>query len=95
MKLTTKLAREILEYWYNDYNKTNQSVVFADTMKPATMVAKAFKMGADALALQEPKKPREDTFGWYCPICNHYFDPRAWKSAYCGQCGNKLDWSDN
>lgn len=82
MKLTTEQAIKILLGLRNFSRIKEQN--------------KALQMGADALALQEPKKPREDTFGWYCPICNHYFDPRAWKSAYCGRCGQKLNWeSDN
>lgn len=90
MKLTPKQAREEL---LNEVNNLKMVLVGAKAPYREKWI-EALQMGAEALALQEPKKPRKDTFGRYCPICNHYFDPRAWKSAYCGQCGNKLDWTE-
>lgn len=94
MKLTKKQARSHLSDIESDIREFCYMAGIDEDVREEYM--QALQMGEDALEKQIPKKPREDTFGWYCPICNHYFDPRAWKSAYCGRCGNKLDWeSDN
>ena len=47
-----------------------------------------------AVEKQTAKRPLSEGYGHQCPICDNYFDSRAWKSKYCGLCGQKLDWSD-
>lgn len=42
---------------------------------------------------QIAKKPIKSGNGHKC-ICGAYIDGRDWHSAYCGCCGQKLDWSE-
>ena len=44
---------------------------------------------------ETPKKPIKKLYGHYkCPVCDHDWDSRDWKSKYCGLCGQRLDWSE-
>lgn len=52
-KLTPPQAIEILEWWHNDYNKSNQAVVISQRLFPCDLVAEAFLMGANALKCVE------------------------------------------
>ena len=50
-----------------------------------------------AVEKQIPKKPRVDDDSWYCcPRCDETFfmwDKLRRRLLYCGNCGQKLDWS--
>lgn len=52
---------------------------------------KIYKLAINALEKQIPKKPkhREGTTYTFCPCCdsNNIHE-------YCGDCGQKIDWSD-
>ena len=39
------------------------------------------------------KKPAKAGIGYKCVCCGSYTDPRDWHSAYCGRCGQKMDWN--
>ena len=68
----------------------------------------AVTMARKALEKQIPKKPEEiykavccedieaygeDALFGYCPDCNN-LQCNVWNSEYCGDCGQKLHWTD-
>ena len=58
----------------------------------------ALQMGADALALQEPKKPKNvdrDNQLFDCPTCEtKIYADDVEQFQYCLTCGQKIDWSE-
>lgn len=57
-----------------------------------SIVKEALSMACNALEKQIPKKPK-DTDWLYCPSCGIVLDVIEQKN-YCGDCGQKIDWSD-
>ncbi len=55
------------------------------------------EVAISALKKQIPKRPRVDDDSWYCcPRCDETFsmwDKLSRRLLYCGNCGQKLDWS--
>ena len=69
-------------------------------------LAKALGMAIADMGKQIPKKPIYEVDGYAdgelvydsaeCPNCGHLFeyDINDWESAYCLECGQALDWSE-
>lgn len=49
-----------------------------------------------AIEKQIPMKPEYEDYDAICPVCGHEFEYgiNEWGSAFCQDCGQALDWSD-
>ena len=102
MKLTIEQAREIL----NEQEELMDYYDDTDIEEDVKNYREALQMGADALALQEPKKPIYEHLDglslpvpYRCPTCGEKiatydgFARCTIKEHHC-KCGQKIDWSD-
>lgn len=107
MKLTTKQARKVNVYLTKNIDFLPTMIQVNGLRYLQYEIAEALQMGADALALQEPKKPRKEFYqddvgytcgNWiYCPKCGNLIgSDEHYDGTYCQYCGQKIDTeSDN
>lgn len=55
-------------------------------------IYKAVAIAMQALEKQIPQKPLHDMSGYYCPVCNEYFDEFHDEENFCYHCGQALKW---
>lgn len=99
-RMTTKEAL----YWCEHFT---DNIVLANPKKEKMFLAlQAMKKCKEALEKQMPRKPDYEADGYAdgvlaydyakCPVCEHEFEYgiNEWGSAFCQDCGQALDWSD-
>lgn len=62
--------------------------------KDHELFMEGYKAGLQENQKETPKKPTEDVLGYKCPVCGKSVWGLVSKMQYCGECGNKMDWSD-
>lgn len=91
--MTNERAIEILNPEHREHYKSIEAV------------NEACRMAISALEKQIPKKPDYEGDGydengeliydtWICPHCNHEYEVEYEDYAFCPNCGQALDWSD-
>lgn len=76
-----------------NYNPLTRVIPVADILEIMEQEAKKVIEKYKAKAQEDIEAYGEDAVFGYCPVCGG-LQNTVWNTKYCGDCGQRLDWSD-